>query len=86
MKAFNVGDAVSVTEREEAYYSGYAGNPVCFLEPGETGVIGSVNVPKVYRTPGGAYFCCVDFVKGGRQWRAGVDYGKLKLVKHAACS
>ena len=83
MKNFRVGDVVTVTEREEAYYSGDGWRPMCFLEPGETGVIGSVKVPKVYRTPGGDYFCCVDFVKGGRQWRAGVDYGKLKLVKRA---
>jgi hypothetical protein len=46
-------------------------------------VIGAVKVPKVRLTAGGLYFCCVDFVKGGRQWRAGVDYGKLKLVKSA---
>ena len=32
MKTFRVGDTVTVTEREEAYYSCYAGNPVCFLE------------------------------------------------------
>ncbi len=83
MKNFRLGDVVTVNEREEAYYSGYAGNPVCFLEPGEPGVIGAVKVPKVRLTAGGLYFCCVDFVKGGRQWRAGVDYGKLKLVKSA---
>ena len=81
MKDFRVGDIVTVIEREEAYYSGYAGNPVCFLEPGETGMIGAVKAPKVRHTSGGLYFCCVDFVKGGRQWRAGVDYGKLKLVQ-----
>ena len=81
MKNFGVGDVVTVTEREEAYYSNYAGNPLCFLEPGETGVIGAVKVPKVFRTPGGNFFCCIDFDKNGREWRAGVDYGKIKLVK-----
>lgn len=84
MKKFKVGDIVTVTEREECYYSGYAGNPVCFLEPGEPGVIGAVKVPKVFRTPGGDYFCCIDFVKNGREWRAGVDYGKITLVKRSA--
>ena len=81
MKSFRVGETVTVTERQEAYYSGYAGNPVCFLKPGETGVIGAVKVPKVRRTPGGDYFCCIDFVKNGRRWRTGANYGEIKRVK-----
>ncbi len=76
-----VGDRVTVTTRQQAYYSGYAGNPVCFLEPGEEGVIGAVKVPKVRRTPGGDCFCCIDFVRDGRTWRTGVNYGEIKRVR-----
>ena len=83
MKTFRVGDKVTVNTRQEAYYSGYAGNPDCFLEPGETGVIGAVKVPKVRRTPGGDYFCCIDFTKAGRTWRAGVNYGEIMRIRQA---
>ena len=83
MRTFRVGDTVTVTERQEAYYSGYAGNPVCFLEPGDVGGIGAVKVPKVHWTPGGHYFCCIDFTKHGRTWRAGVNYGAIRRLKRA---
>ncbi|MEK9137383.1 MAG: hypothetical protein AAB393_09690 [Bacteroidota bacterium] len=46
-------------------------------------MIGAVKVPKVCRTPGGDYFCCIDFIKDGREWRAGVDYGNIKLLKRS---
>ena len=81
MKALKVGDRVTVTARQRAYYSGYAGNPVCFLEPGEEGVIGAVKVPKVTHSPGGHYFCCIDFVKNGRSWRTGVNYGEIQRLR-----
>jgi len=51
--------------------------PGVFPRTGETGVIGAVKVPKVIRTPGGNYFCCVDFVKDGRNgepaWTTGTS-------------
>jgi len=83
VKTITVGDRVTVTVRQEAYYSGYAGNPVCFLEPGEEGVIGAVKVPKVTRSPGGDYFCCIDFVKDGRTWRDGVNKGEIRRIGSA---
>ena len=77
---FHVGMQVTVRERVEAYYSGYAGNPVCFLEPGMAGVIAAVDVPYVRRFAGSSEtFACVDFIHtthaqdGRAEWRAGVD-------------
>lgn len=74
---FHVGMRATVTVRQEAYYSGYAGNPVCALEPGMIGVIAEVDVPYVRRLRGKSdSFACVDFdhpADPGRSWRAGVD-------------
>lgn len=77
---FHVGMQVTVRERVEAYYSRYAGNPVCFLEPGMVGVIAAVDVPYVRRSRGKSEtFACVDFTHtvsargGDTKWRAGVD-------------
>ena len=81
MKNFKVGDIVTITERMEAYYSKYVGNEECFLEPAETGVIAAVRVPKVRSSPGGDYFCCIDFQKYGRKWRTSASYQFIKRVK-----
>jgi len=81
VKNLSVGDTVTVTVRREAYYSGYAGNSECFMEPGKIGVIGAVKVPKVRKTPGGDYFCCIDFEKHGRKWRTSVSYPLIKLIR-----
>jgi hypothetical protein len=77
---FHVGMQVTVRERVEAYSSGYAGNPVCFLEPAMVGVIAEVDVPYVRRSRGSSEtFACVDFTHtvrtrgGDAEWRAGVD-------------
>lgn len=74
---FHVGMRATVAVCHEAYSSGYAGNPVCILEPGMTGVIAEVDVPYVRRSRGKSEsFACVDFehpAHPGRTWRAGVD-------------
>jgi hypothetical protein len=71
---------VTVRERVEAYYSEYAGNPVCLLEPNMAGVIAAIDVPYVRRFPGNSEtFACVDFIHtipaqdGRTEWQAGVD-------------
>lgn len=87
---FHVGMQVTVRERVEAYYSGYAGNPVCFLEPAMVGVIAAVDVPYVRRSRGSSEtFACVDFTHtirtrgGNAEWRAGVDPKNLVPVGDA---
>jgi hypothetical protein len=77
---FHVSMRVTVRERVEAYASGYAGNPVCFLEPAMVGVIAVVDVAYVRRPLGcSETFACVDFTHavcaadGNARWRAGVD-------------
>jgi hypothetical protein len=74
---FHVGMRATVAVCQEAYYSGYAGNPVCILDPGMTGVIAEVDVPYVRRPRGcSESFACVDFehpLHPGRIWRTGVD-------------
>lgn len=89
---FKIGDKVTVTSRQEAYYSNFAGNPECFLEVGETGIIGSVKVPKV-TLPRNAketlkpfdkfyeYFCCIDFEKNGKTYRTSASYPQIRRVK-----
>ena len=81
MKNPHVGDVVTVTSRCEAYGSNYGGSRECFMEPGEIGVVGAVKVPKVYLTPGGHYFCCIDFRKYGRRWRTSANYDEIELVR-----
>ncbi len=66
----HVGDIVTCRERREAYYSGTSGKPICFFEPGETGVVERVDLPTPVRIrrPGYThhdYFCVVDFYKAG---------------------
>ena len=81
MRNIRVGDMVTVTERREAYYSGYGGNSECFMEPSDVGVVGAVKVPKVFLTPGGPYFCCIDFEKHGRKWRTSASYPLIILIR-----
>jgi len=81
METLQIGDTVTVTKRKEGYYSAYAGNPECYFEPGEKGTIGSVRVPKVRRTPGGDYFCCIDYEKYGKIWRTAVNYADILIIK-----
>ena len=73
---------VTCLKTEPAYYSGYAGNPVCNFEPGDVGIVGAVDVPCV-TTPTGRNksFVCVDFIKLGRKWRAGVDYSNIVICE-----
>lgn len=81
MKKKNVtlGMTVTCKRPEPAYYSGYAGNPVCCFEPSDVGTVGAVDVPYV-TTPSGRNksFVCVDFEKFGQKWRAGIDYNNLE--------
>ena len=59
---FNVGDKVVLKVAQEAYYSGYASNPVVIVPAGSVGVVGSVNVPFVLKLKGNPKtFNCVDF-------------------------
>ena len=41
------GDIVTCRTREEAYSSRYAGNPECWFEPADEGVVAAVDVPVV---------------------------------------
>jgi hypothetical protein len=77
---FHVGMRVTVREAVEAYYSGYAGNPECVLEPGMAGVVASLDVPYVrHRRGNSSSFAGVDFEGPAHsnpprtEWRAGVD-------------
>ena len=80
-----VGDQVTCKSAEEAYYSGYAGNPECSFEPGDTGTVAAVEVPYVTRR--NSTFVCVDFQKEGvscgshgEPWRVGLDYSNIKVL------
>jgi hypothetical protein len=80
-----IGEAVTCLRPTKAYYSHYAGNPHCFFEPGDVGVIGDIDVPAVYHNPENPrdLFACVDFDKpavptGGAysttMWRCSLYY------------
>jgi len=75
VNTFRAGDVVTVTKREEAYCLSHAGNPVCFLEPAETGVIGAVKVAKVRHTSGDSASAALILSKaaghGARAWTMG---------------
>jgi hypothetical protein len=73
-----IGDSVTTTESVSAYYSNYGGNPECFFEPGDVGIVGAVNVPSVRRE--GVFFHCVDFEKHGRQWRVALFTKQLEFL------
>jgi len=62
------GVKVVLLKDEEAYYSGYTGNPVVVIKAGTVGVVGSTDVPyvcpmkdRVENAKRGEYFACVDF-------------------------
>jgi len=63
------GIQVCLLKDEEAYYSGYAGNPVVIIPKLTIGIIGATDVPYVCpmkdrgeNLKRGDYFVCVDFV------------------------
>lgn len=71
-----IGDKVTVKERNLVYYSSI------HLEPDEVGTVGAVDVPYVIHIKGNSIsFVCVDFIRDGKEYRAGVDYKNLKRVK-----
>ena len=83
----HVGDQVTCKQPEEAYYSGYAGEPKCSFEPGDVGTVAAVDVP--YVTGRNTTFVCVDFYKegiiyneahGGDPWRVGLDYSNIRVL------
>ena len=89
---FVEGLKVELKKDYEAYYSGYAGNPVVVIKKGTVGLIGSTDVPYVKPTRDksrGAYFVCVDFKLPGvfsgnpkfnhHTWRCGVNPKDMKL-------
>lgn len=81
-----VGDFVTCKVRVEAFYSGYAGQPECWFEPGMTGIVGAVDVPFVRGA--GAPGICVDFdgplmspEKNGNRWRCKLRRDNVKFLK-----
>lgn len=77
-KNIALGDVVTTRRPEKAYYSGYAGNPLCFFTEADRGIVGAVKVPYVAKTYAhGDYFVCVDFEKYGDVWRVGLDYADI---------
>ena len=76
----HIGAKLTVKTRVEAYYSGRNGNLEVWLEPGQVATVGAVNCPYVRAGNHGNYFVCLDFVRYGREWRAGVDYANLAEV------
>ena len=88
-KSVKVGDKVTCKTPTAAYYSDYAGNPVCIFKPGMVGVAAVVDVPSVCRE--GVSFICVDFrvpglYSGGKQhkqdtWRVALKYDNIVKVK-----
>jgi len=86
---FQVGQKVRSKISKEAYYSGYAGNPVVTITPDMVGTIGAINVPAVRGSK--PYFHCVDYVipdvfsgnpiHGHNVWRASFHEDEIELVK-----
>lgn len=73
-----VDDVVTTRIPTPAYYSAYAGNPICTFTEKDRGIVGAIKVPYVSKTyPHGDYFVCVDFEKYGRVWRVGLDYAHI---------
>jgi hypothetical protein len=85
-----IGDRVTVKEAVTAWYSDYAGMPECSFEPGDIGIVGSVEIPYVtqrYRSKNDEIYLCVDFYKEGvlmtennPDWRVGVAYSNVVLL------
>lgn len=61
------GERVTALRPTEAYFSGSVGLPRCSFEPGDVGVIASINIPAVRHTPENPsdLFACADFEKPG---------------------
>lgn len=91
-----MGETVTCLRPVEAYYSGRYGNPHCFFEPGDVGVVGAIDVPAVYHNPENPsdLFACVDFEKAEiptrgqystTRWRCGMYYHHMvNLSEYAA--
>jgi hypothetical protein len=72
------GTTVTPLRRTEAYYSGYAGSPECFLEPGERAVVVSVDIPPVTGRRGN--YITADFVRSSRRWTVALWPGEYSVV------
>jgi hypothetical protein len=72
------GTTVTPIRRTEAYYSGYAGRPECFLEPGESATVASVDVPPVRGRRGNFLTAC--FARGGERWTVALWPGEYSVV------
>lgn len=90
-----VGDIVTCVHAREAYYSGYkvlgGRRPVMVFNPGVSGCVGAVDVPKVFITPkklrtygqdGKDSFVCVDYLEPatGELERVALDYCNIVKV------
>ncbi len=82
------GMCVSCIEREEAYYSGFNGNPEVWFEPGDVGYVVSVDVVCVtyayQKREGTATFVRVEFDKLGKVWSAALYYNNIVLLEENA--
>lgn len=74
----NPGTTVTPLKRTEAYYSGYAGRPECFLEPGDRATVVSVDVPPVTGPRGN--FLTADFARGGMRWTVALWHGEYSVI------
>lgn len=88
---FTIGQKVRSKISKEAYYSGYAGNPVVTITPDMVGTIGSLGCPAVRGTE--RRFHCVDYVipevfsgnpiHGNNVWRASFYEDEIETVKES---
>ena len=85
-----IGERVTCRTPVEAYYSRYAGNPECWFEPGDVGIVAEVDVPVVVNMTGHHFFSCVDFYKegiphnerhGGSPWRVGLYSDNMVILR-----
>lgn len=92
-RAPTLGATVTCLRPREAYYTGYAGNPPCFFEPGDIGIVGAVDVPAVFHNPENRsdLFACVDFEKpeyptpgqhNTTRWRCSMYYHQMIQLSH----
>ena len=84
-----VGMLVTCKEAKEAYYSRYAGQPMCHFTPNMIGRIAAIDVPCVRKE---STFCCVDFyltgtdysvcpaAPNGYPWRVALEYDNITVV------
>ena len=90
-KGIEIGDIVTCREPTHAYYSRYAGNAECILQPGDEAIVKHLDVPSVHRE--GVSFTVVDFDRPGvymgnpkhnnTLWRAALLNDNIKLVRKA---